>query len=266
VEALSLRRFARSMWRHRELLFMLTWRDIRIKYKQTVLGFLWALLMPILIVSAGLVVKLGMAHVSGRSLQWSELAIVAVKSLPWAFFTSTLRFATLSLTNNTTLVTKIAFPRAVFPVAATLSQAFDAVVASVVVLALLVLARTGVSWALLWVPLLLLLLGLFTGALALLLSAANLFFRDVKYVVEVVITFAIFFSPVFYEVAMFGRWADLLMLNPLAPLLEGLGAAVVHHQAPALGWLAYSAGVTLLLTLLAPAWFLRLEPRFAESI
>jgi ABC-type polysaccharide/polyol phosphate export permease len=258
--------FARELSRHRELLLMLTWRDIRIKYKQTVLGFLWALLMPILIVSAGLVVKLGVAQVSGRGLQWSELATVAVKALPWAFFTSTLRFATLSLTNNTSLVTKIAFPRAVFPVAATLSQAFDAAIASVVVVALLVLARTGVSAALLWVPLLLLLLGLFTSALALFLSAANLFFRDVKYVVEVVITFAIFFSPVFYEVSMFGRWADVLMLNPLAPLLEGLAAAVVHHQAPHLGWLAYSAGVTLLLSAVAPIVFVRLEPRFAESI
>jgi ABC-type polysaccharide/polyol phosphate export permease len=117
------------------------------------------------------------------------------------------------------------------------------------------------------VPLLLLLLGLFTSrARASSSRPPNLFFRDVKYVVEVVITFAIFFSPVFYEVSMFGRWADVLMLNPLAPLREGLAAAVVHHQAPRLGWLAYSAGVTLLLSAVAPIVFVRLEPRFAESI
>jgi ABC-type polysaccharide/polyol phosphate export permease len=254
------------MWRHRELTLMLTWRDIRIKYKQTAMGFLWALLMPILIVSAGLVVKVGMASVSGRSLQLSELATVAVKALPWAFFTSTLRFATASLTANTTLVTKIAFPRAVFPLAATLSQGFDALVASVVVVALLVFSRVGVSVQLLWVPFLVLLLVVFTFNLSLLLSAANLFFRDVKYVVEVIITFAIFFSPVFYEVAIFGPRGQLLMLNPIAPILEGLTAVVVHHQAPPLGWLAYATAVSLALAVVAPAWFLRLEPRFAESV
>jgi ABC-type polysaccharide/polyol phosphate export permease len=207
-----------------------------------------------------------MSQVSGRPLQLSEVAAVSVKALPWAFFTSTLRFATLSLTANTTLVTKIAFPRAVFPVAAAMSQAFDALVASVVVMALLAVSRVGISGQILWLPVLLFLLVVFTTSLALLLSAANLFFRDVKYVVEVVITFAIFFSPVFYEVAQFGPWARLLMLNPVAPILEGLSAAVVHHQPPPLGWLGYSAGVSLLLALVAPTVFLRLEPRFAESV
>lgn len=245
---------------------MLTWRDIRIKYKQTAMGFLWALLMPILIISAGLVVKLGMAHVSGRAIQLSELATVAVKALPWAFFTATLRFATISLTANETLVTKIAFPRAVFPLAAALSQGFDFCVASVVVVALLVASSVGVSVYLLWVPVILALFVVFTTSLGILLAAANLFFRDVKYLVEVVITFAIFFSPVFYEAEMFGPWANLLMLNPLAPLLDGLSACVVHHHAPNLGWLAYSATASLLLALVAPAVFLRLEPRFAESI
>src|SRR5688572_26878991 len=78
--------FLSAMHRHRDLLFMLTWRDIRIKYKQSVMGFMWALLMPALIVSAGLIVKVGLATVSGRQLQISQLATVTLKALPWAFF------------------------------------------------------------------------------------------------------------------------------------------------------------------------------------
>src|SRR4051794_1173460 len=177
--------FLQPLRRHRDLLLMLAWRDIRIKYKQSVMGFLWALLMPALIVSAGLVVKLGLASVSGRELEMSQLATVTLKALPWAFFVGAIRFATPSLTANTSLVTKVAFPRAVFPLAATLSALFDFAVASVMVVIVLIVAKVGVSVHLLWVPLLLFLLAAQTVGLTLLLSAANLFFRDVKYIVEI---------------------------------------------------------------------------------
>jgi lipopolysaccharide transport system permease protein len=256
----------RALRRYYDLLLMLTWRDIRIKYKQSVMGFMWALLMPALIVSAGLVVKLGLARVSGKPVQVSQLATVTLKALPWAFFVGSIRFATTSLTSNISLVTKVAFPRAVFPLASTLSALFDFAVASVIVVVVLVIAHVGVSVHLLWVPLLLVLLVLQVAGLALLLSAANLFFRDVKYIVEVVITFAIFFTPVFYEVDMFGRWGTLLMLNPVAPILEGLNAAVVNHRAPDPFWTAYAALFALVLMAVGPAVFQRLEPRFAESI
>jgi ABC-type polysaccharide/polyol phosphate export permease len=256
----------RELRHHRDLLLMLTWRDIRIKYKQSVMGFMWALLMPTLIVSAGLVVKLGLSRVSGRPVEVTQLATVTLKALPWAFFVGAIRFATTSLTSNMSLVTKIAFPRAVFPLASTLSAAFDFAVASVIVVVVLLVAHVGASLMLLWVPVLLALLAVQVSGLALLLSAANLFFRDVKYLVEVVITFAIFFTPVFYEVEMFGRWGKLLMLNPVAPVLEGLNAAVVHQRAPDPAWTAYAAGWALVMMLVGPTVFQRLEPRFAESI
>ena len=256
----------RELRHHRDLLLMLTWRDIRIKYKQSVMGFLWALLMPTLIVSAGLVVKLGLSRVSGRPVEVTQLATVTLKALPWAFFVGAIRFATTSLTSNMSLVTKIAFPRAVFPLASTLSAAFDFLIASVIVVVVLLVAHVGASLMLLWVPVLLALLAIQVSGLALLLSAANLFFRDVKYLVEVIITFAIFFTPVFYEVEMFGHWGKLLMLNPVAPLLEGLNAAVVHQRAPDPGWTAYAAAWALVMLLVGPTVFQRLEPRFAESI
>jgi ABC-type polysaccharide/polyol phosphate export permease len=256
----------RDLRRHRDLLVMLTWRDIRIKYKQSVMGFLWALLMPMLIVSAGLIVKLGLAAVSGRTVQVSQLATVTLKALPWAFFVNSIRFSTSSLTANISLVTKVAFPRAVFPLASTLSALFDVAVASVVVIVMLVVAQVGVSIQLLWVPLLLVMLAAQTVGLALLLSAANLFFRDIKYIVEIVMMFAIFFTPVFYEADMFGRWSTLLMLNPVASILEGLNAAVVLHRAPSPTWTLYGAAWGAVLLMTGPTVFRRLEPQFAESI
>jgi homopolymeric O-antigen transport system permease protein len=191
---------------------------------------------------------------------------VMVKALPWAFIVASIRFGTVSLSTNANLVTKIAFPRAVFPLAAILSQLVDFAVATALLVVIFIFVPTGASLQLLWVPLLLVILLVQIAGLTLLLSAANLFFRDVKYLVEVVLTFAIFFTPVFYETEMFGHFGRILLLNPVAPILEGLSSAVVFHRAPDPGWTLYSAGVALVLALAAPAFFHRLEPKFAESI
>jgi ABC-type polysaccharide/polyol phosphate export permease len=259
----------RLLTRHRDLLYMLSRRDVTVKYKQSIMGFLWAILMPLLITSAGVVVKLAMTAASGKGGMFREVLPVAIKAAPWAFFVASIRFSTQSLSNNHNLVTKIAFPRAVFPLSAVASQLFDFLIAALVVVAV---ALFGVSPTvyLLWVPVLLALLIAQVAGLALLLSAANLFFRDVKYLVEVVLTFAIFFTPVFYSVAdivaKFGRTGELLLLNPVAPVLEGLDAVIVGGHAPDPWWTGYAAGWALLLLIVTPAIFLRLEPRFAESV
>src|SRR5262245_50618991 len=125
---------------------MLTWRDIKIKYKQSVMGFLWALLMPTLIVAAGVVVRVGLSSVSGKPLAATQVMTVALKALPWSFFVAALRFSTVSLAANARLVTRIAFPRAVLPISAVLSQLFDAVVASPVVVLILAFGSVGISW------------------------------------------------------------------------------------------------------------------------
>jgi ABC-type polysaccharide/polyol phosphate export permease len=256
----------RLLRRYHDLLYMLTLRDIKVKYKQSVMGFLWAILMPLIITSAGVVVKVGLATVSKRPVQTAEIVGVAVKALPWAFFVASIRFSTSSLALNANLVTKIAFPRAVFPLSAVLSQLVDFLVATCVLVVVLLVAPVPLTWNLLFAPVLVAILVVQVAGLALLLSAANLFFRDVKYIVEVILTFAIFFTPVFYDASMFGRWGDVLLLNPVAPVLEGLSACVAGGRAPSLGWTAYSLGWALLLVVVAPAIFQRLEPKFAESV
>jgi ABC-type polysaccharide/polyol phosphate export permease len=245
---------------------MMTWRDIQIKYKQSIMGFLWAIFMPAVIVAAGIAIRLAFFHVSAEPLRRTALLAIAVKSLPWAFFVASIRFSSVALISNQNLLTKIYFPRLVFPVAAIASQLFDFLIASAVLAVALAFFGVGASALLLWVPLLIAILVLLALGLGILLSAANLFFRDVKYVVEVILTFAIFFTPVLYEVEMFGHGAHLLFLNPIAPILEGLRACVLLHQAPDPFWTAYSAGVAVLLLVLSCWSFLRLEPLFAESI
>lgn len=251
---------------YRQLLYTLTWRDVKIKYKQSVMGFFWAIFMPMMIVAAGILVKKAFSILSGNPMDLSQIASVSVKALPWAFFVGSIRFATNSLTGNMNLVTKIYFPREVFPLSATLANLFDFGVASGVLIIILTIARIGVSIHLLWLPLLLILLILITAGLGMILACANLFFRDVKYIVEVILTFGIFFTPVFYEAEMFGKWAPVLLLNPIGAVLEAINDIVVFHQAPNMYWLGYSALWAVFGFLLAWNIFHRAEYAFAENI
>jgi len=256
----------RELVHRRDLLFTLTWREVQIKYKQSVMGFLWAILMPALIVGAGILVRYAFAVLRGSPLAMDDIVTVAVKSVPWAFFVSGLRFATNSLIANADLVTKVYMPREIFPVASVLSQLVDFLVAAVLLAVFLGVTRVGASWALLWIPVLVLILFLLVTGMGLALAAASLFFRDVKYIVEVGLTFAIFFTPVFYDVSMFGPRGRWLLLNPIGPILEGLNDCIVHQRTPSLPWLAYSFAFTSVAALGGYVFFKHLEPAFAENI
>ncbi|HMK28174.1 MAG TPA: ABC transporter permease [Terriglobales bacterium] len=256
----------RELVTYRELLFALTLKEIRVRYKQSVMGFLWALLMPLLIVLSGVMVKEAFAVVRGQRLDLHEVLGVCVRALPWAFFVGAVRFGTASLLANSNLVSKIYFPREILPIAAVFANFFDFLIASSALTVLLLVARVGASVYLLWLPVLVVLLVLFTSSLALLLSCANLFFRDVKYIVEVLLTFGIFFTPVFYEARMLGRWAPLLMLNPLSTIIEGFADVVIHHRSPDLSWLGYAAVMSVMMFFVSTRIFERSEAAFAESI
>ncbi len=218
------REMALELYHHRELLWQMVLRDLRIRYKQAVMGVGWAVFMPIMVVCSGIVIKFAMAQLSGTSLEAGSVTAMVVKAMGWAFVVGSVGFAVGSLTNNMSLVTKIYFPREVFPVSAVLTQVCDSAIGTAAMVGLLVLfVGLTPSWAMLWTVPLVLLVVLLSTAAALITSCANVFFRDVKYIVQVLLTFGIFFTPVFYEAEFLGPLGcRLMMLNPLAPLLEGL--------------------------------------------
>jgi ABC-type polysaccharide/polyol phosphate export permease len=248
------------------------------------MGFGWALFIPGLVLLSGVLVRLAMAQVSGKPMEGNSIAGIAVKAVPWSFFVGAIGFATASLTGNTTLVTKVYFPREMLPISSVLAMGFDTLIGAGLLTILLPFLGAKLSAGLLWVPLLALLVLLFTAGASLFLSCANLFFRDVKYIVQLLLTFGIFFTPVFYDAVMFGpKGAKIAMANPLAPLLEGLRLAVVqgHNllepliQATAQGqsvlvwspwYLAYSAAWAVFGLLGSALLFHRLEFVFAEYV
>jgi lipopolysaccharide transport system permease protein len=255
-----------ELYKYRELLYMITYRDIKVRYKQSIMGFFWAILMPILIVMSGIVVRYAYAMVSHAPLKTADIASVAIKAVPWAFIVSSIRFTCNSLTSNRELVVKIYFPKEIFPMAAVLACLFDFFVAFVALAVLLAFMKIGWSIYLLWAPVLLCTMVLFCAGIGMILAAASLFFRDVKYIVEVFLTFGIFFTPVFYDVRMFGDRGKWLLLNPVAPLLEGLSACITHHESPDVQWYLYSLVFSLAAFLSGFFLFKHFEPAFAESI
>ncbi len=231
------------------------------------MGFLWAILMPALIVGAGVIVKVAMANLSGSSVTRQSLALVTVKALPWAFFAAAVKLSSTSLISNSNLVTKIYTPREVFPLSSVIAQFFDFLVgAAVLAVVLPLVVGVSIGPQILFLPIFVVELFFLASALALVLSASSLFFRDVKYLVEVFVTFGIFFTPVFYEAAMFKRWSSLILLNPVAPIIEGMGAAVVGTPFISTGWFVYSGVFATVGFVLAFIAFKRMEPYFAESI
>ncbi len=280
----DLREIALDLWNYRELLGQLTRRDIKIRYKQAVMGFAWALFMPILVVMSGLIVRLAIASVGGAPLNRAGAGALMVKGLCWSFFVSTIGFATPSLSANTSLVTKIYFPREVLPMAAMSAVAFDSSIAGIAVILLVPFFGVVAGFNLLWIPVLLLLLIALTAAVALFLSCANLFFRDVRYIVQVLLTFGIFFTPVLYDASLLGNpGASIALLNPLAPILEGLRLAIFEGHsllepltvvgrggASVLAWtpwyLGYSAAWAFGGLAFAAVLFHRAEFAFAEYV
>ena len=278
--AAEFREMAGELVHYRELLWQMVLRDLRIRYKQAIMGFAWVLFMPLVIVAAGFLVKYAMASMSGNPLQAAAFAGMTFKALAWSFFVGAVGFATNSLVGNIGLVTKIYFPREVFPLSAVVTQVFDSSIGSAVMAVLLfTFLDVGFSLQLFWAIPLILLLILFTMAAALFLSCANVFFRDVKYIVQVIISFGIFFTPIFYEPEFFGPTGSrLMMLNPLAPLVEGLRLAIVEHHNLLVRWaadgvliwspwyLVYSAAWSVLGLLGAWLLFHKLEFVYPEYI
>jgi homopolymeric O-antigen transport system permease protein len=272
-----------EVWQHRELLEQLTKRDIKLRYKQAAMGFAWAIFMPCLIVLSGLIIRFAMAQISGQALHPKDIANIAIKGVGWSFFVGALGFATASLIGNSNLVTKIYFPREVLPLSSVAAQGFDTSIGLLTLVVILPFLGVRLHPSFVWVPLLLFLLVTFTTGVSMFLSCANLFFRDVKYIVQVVLMFGIFFTPIFFEPAMLGpRGAMLATINPLTGILEGLRLAVVDGRDllhPIMGmvkgverqiwnpWeLVYSAVCAVSILFGSTLMFRRLQPLFAEYV
>lgn len=249
---------------YRELLLSVARRDLILRYEHSLLGIGWAVLMPL---SHMLIFSVIFTRVAPLDTGLPYPIFVYAGLLPWNMFGSALRFSTTSLTSNSELVTKVYFPREILPASAVLVALVDFAVASTILAGLMIYYGVGVSWTVFFLPVVVVVQVAFTAGVALLVAMANLFFRDVKYLFEVLLTIWMFATPVVYPVERIGgSLGAVLALNPMTPIIDAYRSVLLLGELPkATGF----AAVTLLsFALLCVSWlsFHRAEFRFAEEI
>lgn len=260
----DLREMIGEQIQHRELLYEMAKRDLLLRYKQTVMGFGWAIFMPLLNTAVFSVIFTRVAPID-VGMPYPLFAFCGL--LAWNFSASSFRFALTSLTGNTNLVTKVYFPREIFPVASVLVSLVDFAVASTVLIALMIYYGVRPSPALAALPLVVVVHVMFTTSVCLLLAMANLFYRDVKYLFEVVLTVWMFATAILYPIENMGpRLAAVLRWNPLTPIIEGYRAVLIRGTLPDPTLFATAAAISLVL--LVSSWWLfhRAEFHFAENV
>lgn len=249
---------------YRELLYEMTRRDLLIRYKQTIMGFGWAVFMPLVNTAVFSVIFTRVAPIETQ-VPYPLFAFCGL--LAWNFSASTLRASVTSLTSNAGLVTKVFFPREIFPFSAMFVALVDLAVGSTVLVVLMLWFRVPPSPYIVLLPLVVAVHVMFTAAVSLFVAMANLFYRDVKYIFEVVITLWMFATSVLYPVrTMGGRIGTVLKLNPMTPIIDGYRDVLFGNRPP--DWLSLGVAALLSVVVLVAAWvqFHRSEFEFAERI
>ena len=257
----------RELWRYRELLYFLTWRDVKVRYKQTVLGAAWAVIQP-LATMAVFALFLGRAAGLTGPLPYSYSLFVLAGLLPWMYFSNALASAGQSLVSNQNLVTKVYFPRLIIPLGAVGAGLVDFCVAFGLLLVMMPFYGVWPGWGFLWLPLLVGLLVLAALGVGTLLSALTVAYRDFRFVVPFLVQVWMFATPSIYMQAdqvVPGRWLWLLPLNPAYGLVLNFRQAVLGGPMDYYA-LAVSGAVSVVLLLIGCLYFRRVERGFADVI
>lgn len=254
-----------ELWEYRELFYFLTWRDIKVRYKQTLLGVLWAILQPLLITGVFSIFFGRLGKIPSDGIPYPIFTFCAL--LPWQLFANALIASSNSLVANERLITKVFFPRLVIPLSSVLSGVVDFFCAFLVLCVLMVyygMVPTSAVWTL---PLFVALAVCTALSAGLWFSALNVEYRDVRYLVPFISQFWLFISPVAYPSSLVPEaWRFIYGLNPMSGVIEGFRWALLPH-APAPGqMLAVSGAVTVLLFVSGLYYFRRMEAGFADLV
>ena len=255
----------RILFRYRELLWMWILREIRVRYKQSILGAAWAILQPLSMMIIFTLVFSLLAKVPTDGIPYPIFSYSAV--LPWTFFATSISLGVPSLVNNLNLVTKTYFPREILPLGAIGAGFLDLVIASTIFLIMFLIYRMPLTWALLWLPLILALQVMLMIGVTLLGAAVNVLYRDVRFVVPLGLQLWLYASPVIYSVSLVPEnLRPLYMLNPMAGIIDAYRQVLLYGEPPNGLYLGLSAAVAVVMFLAGYWVFKRLEVIFADII
>lgn len=253
-----------EVWEYRELLYFLIWRDVKVRYKQTALGASWAIIQPFMTMVAFTLFFGNLAKIPSDGVPYPIFSYAAL--LPWTFFANAMGQASTSLVTNSNLISKVFFPRLVIPTASVVGGLVDFVIAFVVLLGMMVFYHVAPTPAIILLPIFLLLSVIIALAVGLWLSALNVKYRDVKYVVPFLTQFWLFATPVAYPSSLLSEpWRTIYGLNPMVGVVDGFRWALLGTTPP--GPMILLSTVVALVLLVTGAYYFRLQERtFADVV
>jgi lipopolysaccharide transport system permease protein len=255
----------RAIWRFRDLGYFFVWRELKLRYKQTLLGTSWALIQPLLLTIIFAVIFGRLVRVPSDGIPYPLFAFVAL--VPWTFFSQGVTQGTRSLVANSSLISRVYFPRMLLPLASVSSFLVDLFATLVFAFGLMAWYGRGPGVEIVALPALLLLLLVTTVGVTLLLAAAGVQYRDVQFVIPFLIQVWLFATPIVYPATLVpDAWQLVYSLNPMVAVVEGFRWALVGGSAPGVLEVAISAATALALLVVGSAYFRRMERTFADVI
>lgn len=254
-----------DLYRYRELLVAWVVRDIKVRYKQTLLGAAWAILQPLSLMLVFSFIFTYLVEIPTDGVPYPIFSYTAL--LPWTFFATSITFGVPSLVNNASLLSKIYFPREVFPLAAIAASFIDFLVAAIVFLGLMAVYRIALHWTLLLVPFVLLVQIILTMGVVLFAAAVNVFYRDVRFIIVLAVQLWMYATPIIYPLSVVPkRFRAVYMLNPMSGIIESYRALILRGESPPWAYLGMAAAVSLITFFVAYRWFKKMERNFADVI
>ena len=255
----------RDLWEYRELLYFLAWRDVKVRYKQTALGAAWAILQPFLTMVVFSIFFGHLARMPSDGVPYPVFSYAAL--VPWTFFANGLATSSNSLVSNANLISKVYFPRLVVPIAGVLSGSVDLILAFIVLVGMMLYFGLVPTLNVVFLPFFALLAVVASLAVGIWLSALNVEFRDVRYVVPFLVQLWLFATPIAYPTSLLhGAWRTVYGLNPMVGVVEGFRWALLGTRGDLGPSVAVSAAVSVLLLIAGALYFRRMEKTFADRV
>ena len=254
-----------AVWRYRELLYFLVWRNVKVRYKQTAVGAAWVILQPLLTMVVLTVIFGNFARLPSDGLPYPVFVYSAL--LPWTYFTQALSRGGSGLVSHAGLITKVYFPRLIIPLASVVTPLVDFGPSFLLVIGLMGWYGVAPSWGVLALPLFLLLAMMTALGVSLFLSALNVKYRDVGNVLPVLTQLWMYASPVIYPASIIPeRWRLLYSFNPIVGVIEGFRWALLGRDAPHPALVGISSGAAIIILIAGAVYFRRTEHTFADVI
>ncbi len=254
-----------ELWQFRELLIALTIREIKVRYKQTLLGATWAVLQPFSLMIIFTLVFGLLLKISSEGIPYAIFAYSAL--VPWTFFATSLSFGSLSIVNNSNLVTKVYFPREILPIALLLATFLDFLIALIIFIVLMAIYEIPFTFNLIFLLPITLLLFVFTASLVIITSAINVIWRDIKFVIPLVVQLWMFVTPVIYPLSNVPEKLRVFyLLNPMAPIIDNFRKVSAFGKTPDWPSLFVATAVSLVVLIIGYIFFKNLERSFADII